>query len=243
MVRFVLVTLVHNKQDFLKQCIRSALAQTYKNFLYIIVNDGSTDNSDKIIQNFKKKNGNVIYYSFPKAQGQMPRYNFVLQKINKLYPDIQFMGHLDADDMLASTAVEEMFQYFKRRPENIGHISSYFSIIDAKNNIIHKVGRSFPKLQTQAQWRAAQLTNNLFGHFRVMRIKCLNKIGGFDEQFEFATDYNMACKMLDRYNVDVFPKVLYLWRKHGKQVEKQHGAKQTQNWKQIQKYYKKKWGM
>lgn len=245
MSRFALVTLVHNKEKFLKQCIKSALAQTTKKFLYVIINDGSTDNSEDIIMHYKKLSGNILYYTFKNKAGQMNRYNYALHKINKLYPGIHYMAHLDADDMLKPNAIERSQMFFERtKDRGIGHISSLFSIIDAKGNVLHKKGRSFPKdLTVRHEWRRAQLANNLFGHFRVMRIACLNKIGGFDERFEFATDYSMVCKMLDKFNVGVLPEILYLWRKHKQQIEGLYGGKQTQCWRDIKVYYKKKWGM
>ena len=243
MFKFALVTLVYNKEKHLNQCLRSAMNQTKKG-IHFIVNDGSTDGSHEIIEKFKKRMGNVIYYNFQDNQGQMPRYNYVLKKINKLYPNIKYMGHLDADDMLVPTAIEEMLKHFDRiKNTNIGHVSSYFSIINGDGSVKHKLGRSFPTLVLRKDWKRAQASNNLFGHFRVMRIDLLNKIGGFDETYKYATDYNMSCRMLDAYNVGVLPKVLYLWRQHGGQIEKHVGAEQTKCWQDMKEYYKKKWGI
>lgn len=242
MVRFALVTLVYNKERFLKQCIDSALNQTTKDFIYFIVNDGSTDGSENIITNYQSKFSNIVYFPFKDKCGQMPRYNFVLNKINKLHPKIEYMGHLDGDDLLLPTAIQDMMNYFdKVKNRRIGHVSSLFSIIDANGSVKHKIGRSCPNLTTQEQWRRAQVTNNLLGHFRVMRIDCLNKVGGFDESFKYSTDFNMACRMLDKFSVDVCQKVLYLWRQHGGQVEGMAGKKQNLCWKQMQQHYKKRW--
>ncbi|OYT16620.1 MAG: hypothetical protein B7C24_06815 [Bacteroidetes bacterium 4572_77] len=244
MFRFALVTLVKNKAAFLKPCFKSVKEQKFKNFLYIVVNDGSEDHSDEIIRKFQSKHKNVRYYSFKDSAGQMPRYNFILKEINKKYPHIKYMGHLDADDMLLPGAVHEGIKYFETtRQKDIGHISSHFYIIDASGKVINKRPRIYPKLISKSNWRHAQVTNNLFGHFRVMRIDCLNDVGGFDEQFKYATDYNMACRMLDKYNVAIHPRVLYLWRQHKNQVEKLSGKEQTKCWKDMQKYYKKRWGI
>ena len=242
MLRFALVTLVHNKDKFLTDCFRSTFRQTFKDFLHIVVNDGSTDNSEEVINHFVKKKGNIVYYPFKDKAGQMPRYNYVLRKLNKNYPHIKYMGHLDGDDMLLPDAIHDTFKYFETtRRKNVGHLSTKFYIMDAKNTVVDKKPRDFPRLDNINQWRKAQIINNLFGHFRVMRMDCLNKVGGFDEQFEFATDYNMACRMLDKFNVDVLPRPLYLWRRHGKQVEGINGKKQTECWRLMQQYYKKRW--
>ena len=49
---------VYNVEQYLKKCLSSVMKQTYKNFELIIVNDGSPDNSEEIIDSFKI---NVIY--------------------------------------------------------------------------------------------------------------------------------------------------------------------------------------
>jgi len=241
MLRFALVTLVYNKAKFLKPCFKSTFDQKFKDFLHIVVNDGSTDNSDEVIQKIKKGRENIVYYSFKKSAGQMPRYNFVLKEINKKYPHIKIMGHLDGDDMLMPRSVKSAYTFINAAKDNVGHISTQFFIIDAKGRVVNKNPRSFPRFRRRIDWQRAQVTNNLFGHFRVMKIDCLNDVGGFDERFEFATDYNMACRMLDKYNVDILPKPLYLWRQHGNQVEGINGGIQTQCWHRMQKYYKKRW--
>ena len=49
---------VYNGEKYVKSAIQSALKQTYKNIEIIVVNDGSTDNTDKVVQQFKNK---IIY--------------------------------------------------------------------------------------------------------------------------------------------------------------------------------------
>ena len=46
---------VYNGEKYVKSAIQSALKQTYKNIEIIVVNDGSTDNTDKVVQQFKNK--------------------------------------------------------------------------------------------------------------------------------------------------------------------------------------------
>ena len=55
-----IITPVYNGEQYLSEAIESALAQTYKNFELLIVNDGSTDNSEDIIRPFLK-DSRVIY--------------------------------------------------------------------------------------------------------------------------------------------------------------------------------------
>ena len=52
---------VYNMQDHLNQCLDSVFNQTHKNIEVIIINDGSSDNSEQIINKYKEKNKNIVY--------------------------------------------------------------------------------------------------------------------------------------------------------------------------------------
>ena len=75
---------VYNVYDYLEKCLNSLVKQTDKNFEVIIVNDGSTDNSQEIIDKFVLENDNM--YSFKKENGgQASARNFGLQKATGEY--------------------------------------------------------------------------------------------------------------------------------------------------------------
>ena len=54
---------VYNVGEYLKDCLDSVINQTYTNMEIICVNDGSTDNSEKIINKYISENKNIKYYS------------------------------------------------------------------------------------------------------------------------------------------------------------------------------------
>ena len=60
---------VYNSDGSLRKSIQSILNQSYKNYEFIIVNDGSTDDSYKIINDIKKKNSRIKFYNFKKNKG------------------------------------------------------------------------------------------------------------------------------------------------------------------------------
>ena len=60
---------VLNQESYLPACIESVLAQTFSDFEFIILNDGSSDRTWEIIQDYAKKDSRIRPYSFPEKQG------------------------------------------------------------------------------------------------------------------------------------------------------------------------------
>ena len=60
MVDISIIVPVYNVQDYLQDCLDSLLAQTYKNIEIIVVNDGSTDHSQNVIDKYAKKDSRII---------------------------------------------------------------------------------------------------------------------------------------------------------------------------------------
>ena len=57
---FSIITVVLNNKEKIERCIKSVLSQNFKNFEYIIVDGGSTDGTQKIIENYRKKVTKII---------------------------------------------------------------------------------------------------------------------------------------------------------------------------------------
>ena len=59
-LRFSVVVPIYNVEDFLEQCIESVLNQTYTNFELILVDDGATDQSGRICDDYAKKDDRIV---------------------------------------------------------------------------------------------------------------------------------------------------------------------------------------
>ena len=85
---------VYNHEKTLKKAIKSIINQSYKNFEFIIINDGSTDNSKHVINIFKKRNKNIRFYNFEENKGLAIRLNYGIKKSKGI-----FIARMDADDV------------------------------------------------------------------------------------------------------------------------------------------------
>lgn len=107
---------VYNVETFLKNCLDSVLKQTYKNFRVVLVNDGSTDNSGTICDEYAKRN-KMISVIHKKNEGliiarQTARF-FVLEQLSNIL-EPNFLICLDSDDSLRHNALEKINNTIKK---------------------------------------------------------------------------------------------------------------------------------
>lgn len=94
---------IYNTEKYLSQCLDSLLNQTLKDIEIICVNDGSTDNSEKIVQEYTKKDKRVRYI-FQKNQGRSVARNTGLDAVKSSY-----LMFCDSDDWYDATMCEKMY--------------------------------------------------------------------------------------------------------------------------------------
>jgi glycosyltransferase involved in cell wall biosynthesis len=119
---------VYNAQEYLVECIESVQKQTYANWELIAVNDGSTDNSNIILDNFAKKDGRIRVFSFSKNKGLASALNYGILQANGYY-----LARMDADDVC----------YPKRLETQIKHLEKNHGVIAVGSQVelINNVGK------------------------------------------------------------------------------------------------------
>jgi len=113
---------VYNSEKYLEECLRSIYNQTYKNVEIIIINDGSTDNSDEIVNRYKNKFLKFQYYS-QKNKGASDARNLGVEKANG-----EFLMFIDSDDYIEENTLELMYKKITQNNADmviIGHKKIY----------------------------------------------------------------------------------------------------------------------
>jgi glycosyltransferase involved in cell wall biosynthesis len=101
-----IVTPTYNRYIELQRLYKSLCEQTCKEFIWIIIDDGSTDNTDKLVDVFQKKSDFLIKYIYQENAGKHVAYNTALDTMG-------IDGYhivVDSDDWLAIDAVENILQ-------------------------------------------------------------------------------------------------------------------------------------
>lgn len=101
----------YNGERFLDRCFNCLLGQTYSKLEIILVNDGSTDNSEKIIDNYKfklREKGIIFKYIYQENGGAASAINTALK-----YVEGEYIMLYDVDDVIFPKAVEAKVEFLK----------------------------------------------------------------------------------------------------------------------------------
>ncbi|HOY91038.1 MAG TPA: glycosyltransferase family A protein, partial [Bacteroidales bacterium] len=133
--RVSIIVPVYNTEKYLEECLSSLENQTYKNIEIIIVNDGSTDRSGEIIDNFLKKNKKntiVLKNIKPSGCGQLAC-NQGIKKAHGIYIAI-----MDSDDVSCPDRIKKEVDFLEKHKDYF-LVSSSALIIDENSKIIGKI--------------------------------------------------------------------------------------------------------
>ena len=108
------VTPVHNGADYLADCIRSVLAQSYPAWEYIIVNNASTDGSLEIARSFAEHDPRIRIVNTERLLPQTVNFNFALSQIS---PQSRYCKMVLADDWIYPNCLQAMVALAETDPE------------------------------------------------------------------------------------------------------------------------------
>lgn len=117
---------VWNVEQYLKKCLDSLVNQTFKNIEIIIINDGSPDNSQSIIDEYKKKYPDLIVPYIKDNGGQASARNMGLKKAKG-----EYITFVDSDDWVDTEMIEKMYNKAISTNSDIVVCNAY-SVIDDK---------------------------------------------------------------------------------------------------------------
>ena len=100
----------YNAEQFIKQAIESILTQTFSNFELIIINDGSTDNTDEVIRSFT--DSRIRYIKNTENKGLIDTLNKGIDEAKSKY-----LARMDADDISLPTRLEKQVNYLNEHTD------------------------------------------------------------------------------------------------------------------------------
>jgi len=201
------ITTVYNCANYIKQSIESILNQTFKDFEYIIVNDGSTDATSVLIKEFASKDNRIILIDNKTNLGRVNSLNTALEKTRGQYVALQ-----DADDISLPDRLEKQFSFLSTNPDYV-LVGSNIIVMDEFENYISEPER--PEDDLEAKF--SLIFRCTFANPSIMYRKKVieeNKIK-YEENFIHAEDYRIITMISHYGKVYNLKHPLVKYRKHG----------------------------
>ncbi|WP_051230466.1 glycosyltransferase family 2 protein [Epilithonimonas caeni] len=128
-----LFTPTYNRATLLPTLFESLKKQSNKKFEWLIVDDGSTDNTREVIKSFIETSAFRITYLYQENQGKHIAINTAIN-----YCNTEYFGTVDSDDYLKDEAIEIIYEKLEkiRYEKNIIGIASPLEMVDSKKNIV-----------------------------------------------------------------------------------------------------------
>jgi glycosyltransferase involved in cell wall biosynthesis len=201
-------------EKYLGHAISSVLNQSFLDWELILFDDGSIDNSLAIAQNFSFKGKRIVAI----ASSHIGRPRALIEAIKLSSGD--YIGFLDADDILHDKALETTCKHLKNNSD-IGLVYTDYYDMSESGEVL-KIGDRCKLTYS----KDGLLLNFMTHHFRLMTRKVYDSVGGIDEYFECAQDYDLCLKISEITNIDHIHTPLYYYRKNPTGISQSKGKLQ-----------------
>jgi glycosyltransferase involved in cell wall biosynthesis len=202
--RVSVVLPVYNGEPFLTDAVDSILAQTFRDFELIGIEDGSLDGSGEILDRFALADSRVRVLHQANA-GIIAALNRGLALARG-----EFIARMDADDVAHPERLARQAAFLDGRPD-IAVVGCAVTLIDERGKRIRDV--EYPRTP-EAVAEFLEIGAPLAHPAVMMRRDAVRAVGGYREAYRHAEDYDLWLRMAERYRMANLPDRLLLYRQH-----------------------------
>lgn len=195
-----------NYGRYIKQSINSVLKQNFKDFELIIIDDGSNDNSKKIIETYRNKSNVRIFYR--KSKGLIKNINFAIKASRG-----NFILRLDADDFLDHNALMILHKKIQENKE-IAMVYSDYYLINSKGKFLD-LNRNI-SLEKHSKLKDIPA----HGACSLIRKICLEEVGAYDSKIDRQDGFDIWFKFINNYKIKNINLPLFYYRQHNNNLTK-----------------------
>jgi|GEM_PF-2039193 glycosyltransferase involved in cell wall biosynthesis len=201
---------VHNGGAFLSEAIESILGQTFGDFEFIIVDDGSTDNSLAIALGYQKKDSRIEIDRHEENKGIVAARNSGLARARGKY-----IAWIDSDDVSLPERIEKQFSFMEGNPA-VGVSGANALLIDERGRVIS--GTRMPETHVMIAWGLCFYDPIVNSAVMASREVC-RRAGGYrdlaaDRAEYFPEDYDLWTRLSHRTQLHNSQEYLVKLRKH-----------------------------
>lgn len=197
-----------NRVSYLSETIDSVLAQTYKNIELIVVDDGSTDGSYELLQQYQsRKQLTLLKHPNRENKGQAAALNLGLTKASG-----EFIAVLDSDDLFESDKLALQVNYLQKNTD-VGLVYGMGTGIDGQGRYLYDIGDpNF--IETNDPNEVLLNCYFLLPQNSLVRRDCYLTAGFFNEDYRAAQDHDMLIRLCEITKIAFMPVKLFKYRRH-----------------------------
>lgn len=210
---------VYNSEKYLAEAVQSILNQTYKNFEFICINDGSSDKSLEILEGFAKNDSRIVVINQPNS-GIVSSLNYAISLAK-----YDFVARMDSDDISHPARLEKQLSFLLSNSD-ISILGTSYNYVDVNGNILDT--RKPPR--DNQRIKGMMLFGSPLCHPSVMFNK--RAIGSdlyYDKYFNHCEDYELWVRLSNKFKFCNLPDILLDYRVHDKSVSRENNEIQIAN--------------
>ena len=190
----------YNQAHFLCEAIESALGQSYANFEIVVVDDGSTDNSEEVARQYSG-----VRCIRQDRQGLAAARNSGLRHCRG-----EYLVFLDADDRLLPEALKVGVESLKMHPD-CAFVAGHYRLIEANGGL-----REMPPHRVAREHYAELLRRNYIAmHATVMyRRAVFASVGSFNTSLRACEDYELYLRIARQFPIHCHEQIVAEYRQH-----------------------------
>lgn len=194
---------VYNQKLTVLAAVESILSQTFKDFILIIIDDASSDNSLEILQTAARKDQRIKLITNHHHLGLTRSLNKALHLVKTPY-----ISRMDADDIALPARFAKQIQFLEKHPQ-IMLLGTAAYLIDDSNKLIGL--KRYPS--DHDHLRAQILKYCPFIHSTwMLRRSTFQAVGDYNENFPFSQDYELSLRIVSRFQTANLPEPLLKYR-------------------------------
>lgn len=211
----------YNAEKYICEAIDSILCQTYTDFEFIIINDCSTDRTEEIILSYC--DSRIVYLKNERNLGVAMSLNRGLEIARG-----EFIARMDADDISMPQRLEKQIDFMMRK-SNVAVLGSDIAIFNDKGTLQTGWSSDSPSRMKVDLFFSCGLAHPSV----MMRHDVIKELGGYDPDYNGLEDYELWCRVIEKYDITTLPDVLLKYRIHESQVTKNPTAEYGERFRKL----------
>lgn len=200
----------YNREHMIVDALESVRRQSYRPLHIVVVDDGSNDNTQKVVEAWSEKNRDLDiesrYVFQENSGGNVARNNGIKNSTGKL------IAFLDSDDLWHPEKVAKQIEIFENKPKT-GAVYCGLQHVDLEtSSLISKPNRSYPTGDLLDQILVSDVTAPTSTY--MVRKSVFDQVGMFDEDLQARQDWDMWIRIAAEFEIGCVPQVLVDFREH-----------------------------